>query len=172
MPKIEGAMDVPDEYLREIGLVVVCFNSLEFLLHSALILALLCDGDLDSNGRANSVVAAMGFDQKLNALESILRLADKTPPETKHPFRAVRTLLEQAGVKRNIVSHHMWSAAGGNVHKSDVQVRKGMLNLVLDPVPLEELAAVALFISDARDALRKFCMARFFPNSEVSPEGK
>lgn len=170
MPNIEGGMEVPDEYLREIGRVGVCFSSLEFLLHSALVLALL--GGVDTDGRANAIVAEMGFDQKLNALESLLRLADKTPIKAKHPFRATRTLLEQSRDKRNVVAHHMWTGYNGVVHKSDVQLRKGTLKLVLDRVSLEELAEMAIFISKARTALQKFCISRFFPVSDAPQEGK
>jgi hypothetical protein len=163
-------MDVPDEYLREIGLVVVYFNSLEFLLHSALVLELL--GKPDSDGRANAIFAEMGFDQKLIAFESMLRISDKTPRSAKHPFKAVRTLLGEAKDKRNIVAHHMWTGNNGIVHKSDVQLRKGALKLVLDKVSLEELAEMAQFISEARTALQKFCMERYFPASDVPQQGQ
>lgn len=170
MSKIPGGMEVPDEYLREIGLVVVCFNSLEFLLHSALVLELL--GKPDGDGRANAIFAEMGFDQKLNALEAMLRIKDKTPDKTHHSFRAVKSLLEQSSVKRNIVSHHMWVANNGIVHKSDVQLRKGALKFVSDKVSIEDLAAMALFISDARTALQTFCLERFFPVRDAPQQGQ
>ena len=71
-------MDMPDEYLTEIGRIVVCWNSLEHMLDAALIVA-LSGKPQDPDGRASAIFAHMAIEQKINALESMLRLIDKTP---------------------------------------------------------------------------------------------
>ncbi len=77
MPKKDAQMEVPDEYLMEIGRIIVCWNSLEKLLDSALIVA-LSGHTQDPNGKATAIFAHMAVDQKINAFEAMLRLIDKT----------------------------------------------------------------------------------------------
>jgi hypothetical protein len=162
MPDNEAQMHMPDEYLKEIGRIVVCWNSLERMLDAALIVA-LSGKNQDPDGRASAILAHMAFPQRINALESMLRLIDKTPNGMVDIFNdTVRPLLNQSQEKRNGIVHHFWTGHNGVVHRSNVQAR-GKLKFVLAKVSIEELIEVSELISSGRTALQKFCLARLIP---------
>jgi len=65
--KNEAQMDMPDEYLTEIGRIIVCWNSLEYMLDAALIVA-LSGKNQDPDGRASAIFAHMAIDKKSTPL--------------------------------------------------------------------------------------------------------
>jgi hypothetical protein len=167
MTKNEAQMDMPDEYLKEIGRILVCWNSLEHLLDAALIAA-LSGKPQDSDGRASAILAQMGVDQKISALEAILRLIDKNPNGLGNVFRDnIKPTLAQSKEKRNAVAHHLWMGHNGIVHRSNV-TSKGKLKVVLATVPIQELVEVSELISRGRLELQKFCIERLIPAMDRS----
>ncbi|MEO7030362.1 MAG: hypothetical protein ABI147_13275 [Acidobacteriaceae bacterium] len=171
MPNNEAQMEVPDEYLREIGRILVCWNSLEHMLDAALIVA-LSGKNQDPDGRASAIFAHMAIDQKINALESMLRLIDKTPNGMGDIFKdTVRPILKQCKEKRNGIVHHFWTGHNGIVHKSNIQAR-GKLKVVSAKVPIQELVEVSELISRGRTALQDFCLERFMPAMAAPQQGQ
>ena len=155
-------MDMPDEYLTEIGRVVVCWNSLEHMLDAALIVA-LSGKPQDPDGRASAIFAHMAIEQKINALESMLRLIDKTPGGMGDIFKdTVRPTLVQSKDNRNAIVHHFWVGHNGIVHRSNIQAR-GKLKVLSTRVPIQELVKVSELISLGRLELQKFCIERLIP---------
>jgi hypothetical protein len=171
MSKIEAQMEVPEEYLAEIGRVLVCWNSLEHLLDAALILA-LSGKPQDPDGRASAIFAHMAIDQKINALESMLRLIDKTTGGLGDIFKdTVRPLLNQSKDKRNAIAHHLWTGHNGIVRRSNLQAR-GKLKVVSSEVSIQELIEVSELISSARTELQKFCLALLIPAMDPPQQGR
>ena len=163
-------MDMPDEYLTEIGRIVVCWNSLEHMLNAALIVA-LSGKPQDPDGIASAIFAHMAIDQKLNALESMLRLIDKNPGGLGDIFKdTVRPLLQQSKDKRNEIIHHFWIGHNGIVHRSNIQAR-GKLKVVSAKVPIQELFDVSELISNGRTELQKFCIERLIPAMGTPQQG-
>ena len=171
MPNNEAQMEVPDEYLREIGRFIVCWNSLEHMIEAALIIA-LSGKTQDPDGRATAVFAHMAVDQKLNALEAMLRLIDKKPDGLGDIFKdTVRPLLEQSKDKRNGIIHHFWTGHNGVVHRSTIQAR-GKLKVVSTKVEIQELVEVSELVSKGRTALQEFCLARLIPAMKTPQQGQ
>jgi hypothetical protein len=164
MPKNEAQMDMPDEYLTEIGRIIVCWNSLEHMLDAALIVA-LSGKNQDPDGRASAIFAHMAIDQKINALESMLRLIDKTPSGGLGDIfkGTVKPLLIESKDKRNAIIHHFWTGHNGIVHRSNINAKKGKLKVVSAKVPIQELVEVSELISRGRAGLQEFCIERLIP---------
>jgi hypothetical protein len=164
-------MDIPDEYLREIGRILVCWNGLEHMLDAALIAA-LSGKNQDPDGRASAVFAHMAVDQKLNALESMLRLIDKSSNGLGDVFKsAIYQHIKQCQEKRNAIVHHFWTGHNGIVHRSTIRA-KGKLNVVSAKVSVQELVDVSDFISKARMELQKFCLEQLIPAMASQQQGQ
>jgi hypothetical protein len=148
---------VPDEYLREIGRVAAYWNELESLMHHTLVLALL--GDFAKDGRAISVFVHMAFNQKLDALSSMLRIIDDGKEALAAVYRdEVQPLLKQAQEKRNAVLHQSLLVQDGVVQKFNIKAR-GVLKITLFPITVQELEGVSEFIRGARGKLLQLIAA-------------
>jgi len=153
-------MDVPDEYLREIGLVIVLWSRLEHMLNASLILAMTGQYQ-DPDGRASAVFAHMAIEQKLNALESMLRLIDRGLGEQFS--RNILPQISQAKKARNAFVHHLWTGHDGSVHRSNIKAR-GKIEVEHEEISLKKLIKTAETISKVRDELQTFCLSKITPH--------
>lgn len=143
----ETTTQIPDEYLKAIGDVTVRWNSLEALLHLALIKLL---GKDILEGRSHVVFAHMAFPQKLDVLSALIGELIDLPPE--HPLSRYRPdiqpLLKEAQTKRNVIIHSIWGVQDGRVCISSVSAR-GSLKMKQEPLTLAEVQAVSTLIIKA-----------------------
>lgn len=157
---------LPDEYLREIGQIAVAWNGLENSLLNALVFALL-DRPVLPNERALAVFAHIAFPQKLDALESMLRLLDEKL--TTIYCEKVKSQLKQAQEKRNTVLHQVWFAREDGVKRRTLKAR-GKLEQQTIPVNLQELVDISSFIRKAGVDLLMLIAAPLF--ERVTPSVK
>lgn len=144
----EAPPDLPDNYLSEIGRVVVYWNRLESLIVHTLVVAL--SGDFTADGRALAVIAHTSFPQKLDALGTMLRIIDENLAEI---YRVrVEHLLRQSQEKRNAALHQEWLLDDDLVKRLNIKAR-GILKITLHPVSIQELTDVSQFIDEAYFAL-------------------
>lgn len=105
---VKKTPELPDEFLREIGLIVVLWGDLEDVLHFVLVGALLGRYPKD-DFRAHVVFPHMSFPQKLDALSSMLRMIDDSPDGVSKRYIAeLYPLLKECQEKRNMVLHRTW----------------------------------------------------------------
>lgn len=151
MPDDELSHEIPDDYLREIGQVVVSFNHLEGLIQHTLVFALL--NKFSNDGRALSVFAAIGFTAKLNSLSLLLQIieGDKKGLHLTYKRRLEKDL-ERCSSKRNGVLHHVWYAQSNSVTSVGVQARAS-LTISVKKVTLQELKEISSFINSVHGRL-------------------
>ena len=148
---LKKAPDLPDEYLREIGRIVMLWGELEDLLHFALVAALL--GTFKRDGRADAVFIHMAFPQKLDALSSMLKIHDDKPHGiAKYYLDRAQPRLKEAQEKRNAIVHQYWTYNGTNIIRSSRKAR-GTLQFWKHEVQLSELHEISLTIQQAMSAL-------------------
>lgn len=142
----EGQGKIPDEYLRAIGQVVLTWNSLEALVHLALVKLL---GSDSLEGRSHAVFAPMSFPQKLDVLTTLM---DQMEIPANHPFGRYKTevhpLLTEAQAQRDLLLHSLWGVKDGEVCVSSIASR-GLVRVEERPVPLGEVEAASELIKKA-----------------------
>jgi hypothetical protein len=140
--------DIPEEYLCEIGRLVVNWNRLESALNHTLIITLL--GGFATDGRALSVFAHMAFQQKLDVLNTMLRIVDE---DIAAAYRErVQGLMKQAQEQRNATLHQSWFSQEDGVKRFDISAR-GKLKITMALVPLQVLKDAARAIDEAHSKL-------------------
>jgi hypothetical protein len=140
----ENFLELPDEYLREIGRVAVYWNELEHLLLHTLSIALL--GEYAKDGRSMAVFVHMAFPQKLDALSSMLRIIDDSLGLIYR--NEVQPLLKRSQEKRNEILHQSWIPQKAEILRLDIKAR-GTLKFTLEPVEFQELLNTSAFIKSA-----------------------
>jgi hypothetical protein len=140
--------DIPDEYMLEIGRIVVNWNKLESLVLHVSVITLL--GDFSKDGRALAVLTHMAFPQRLHALEAMLRIYDEDLAKTY--CEKVKGLLTQSADKRNALLHQPWFSQDDGVKRLHIAAR-GTLKFNLLSVGIQELVDTAKFIEEAHSQL-------------------
>jgi sulfur transfer complex TusBCD TusB component (DsrH family) len=140
--------ELPDEYLREIGRIVVAWNRLDSALTHALVFALI--EDVSTYKRAVAVFAHMSFPQKLDSLAAMLRIIGAEFADLY--LNDVQGLLKQAQEKRNTALHQYWYVEEGEVIRGDIKAR-GSLKVTSQKVTLQDLRDIVRFIDDAYASL-------------------
>lgn len=151
--------DLPEDYLREIGRVVVAWNKLESALGYALMLALL--GRPFDDLRPFAVFAHMSFPQRLDTLGALLLANPNLDQAVSGEYKkVVRPLLENCAEKRNAVLHQDWSVEEDVVHRYDVRAR-GQVKITYVPVNITELQAASSLMEDTQLKLIVFLVLAF-----------
>lgn len=149
--------DMPPEYLKAIGDVVVRWNHLEQLLNNIL-------GGLLANDpndiRAKIVFAHMAFPQKLDIMASIAEEYLKNPANSfLEMYKPAMPLLRQAQVDRNLVIHSMWGFFDGQVMRS-LMTARGRFKFTWQPASIKEIQKASKSIDAARGSLRELLPER------------
>ena len=129
--------DLPDEYLCEIGKVVVSWNRIEDLLRHTLVLAL--QDTFARNARVAAVFAHMAFPQKSDTLRAMLLISQTATGQIFLDYQEkVAPLLKSCQEKRNNIRHQSWSVDNGTVQRFDIKAR-GVFKVTRQDVPLADL---------------------------------
>ena len=143
-PSPTPIVSIPDDFLRAIGKVNVCWGGLESIMD----LALSKIGGFGSGDSRGAIMTAhMPLPQKLDVLSAI---AVSLVPDYPHMtgFESVKPLLKKAQESRNKVAHGTWSLDNGAVYKGRLTAR-GKLKISIEPVTIADLEAVCLDIHKA-----------------------
>jgi hypothetical protein len=142
-------VELPDEYLLELGRIVVGWNRLESLLLHTLVSALIEDSS--TYNRALAVFTHMAFPQKLDALSAMLRTIEPEFYDLYHD--EVQGMLKQAQESRNTALHQFWyNSQDGDVKRANVKAR-GKLQVTHQPVSPDDLKKVVRSLEEAHDVL-------------------
>ncbi len=157
-----GFTDIPDDYLRALGLVVVRWSYLEGILDLSLIKLL---GKSINEGRSFVVFAHMAFPQKLDVLGALI--SEVALPE-QAPLRLykkdIQPLLKKAQESRNALLHSKWISQDGFIMTSSLSAR-GSLKLKGDVITVEGIEHVCEDIVHAADTLYEAIVASSSPQS-------
>ncbi|MGP8268966.1 MAG: hypothetical protein ACLQLH_02770 [Terracidiphilus sp.] len=138
----------PEEYATAIGLVVISWNRLEFLLNMFLIHLL---GKDVYDVRAHTVFTHMAFPQKLDVLGALAEeKATKrgSSPRLKKCKATLLPLLKKAQAGRNWVIHSDWTAQDRKVTRASMSAR-GSFKFAEIATTLKEIEAVKQSIDKA-----------------------
>jgi hypothetical protein len=166
MPEIPN---LPDEYLRAIGLVTVRWNHLEQIVNLFLIHFL---GKSIDDDRSHIVFAHMAWPQKVNALsalvEKVIVLPRYSNLQSYKPI--VLPLLNAAQNGRNSIIHGLWGMLGSIPTRASIKAR-GSLEFTWSEVTLKDIEAVIQAIEDARVALSGLASPEWKESIRIRKEG-
>ncbi len=167
MPK---QIEIPDEFLKAIGMVVVRWNHLELIIN--LFLIHLMGKEIYEN-RSHIVFAHMAFPQKLDVLGALAEEAIKTPRYSNLAKykETVLPLLKQAQVGRNFAIHSIWGIRDGKVMRASISAR-GSFKFVWVVGTLEEIEKASQSIEDARRELSALASPAWKESIRIHKEGK
>lgn len=149
MPKVID--EIPPEFLKAIGDVVVRWNRMEIEVNTLLIHWL--GKDIREN-RSHVIFTHMSFPQKLDVMGA---LVEELTQEKKYSYlKACKTrfipLLKKAQIGRNMVIHSMWGTLNGNVMRASITAR-GSLKLSWSVASLDEINEVKRIIEQVDEDL-------------------
>jgi hypothetical protein len=145
---IEDDFGIPDEYLLELGKIIVSFGKLESLLNETLAWAMI--DDIAAYPRALAAFAHMNFTMRMDALEAMLFLIEKEFAELYRD--KVYQHLKDAQAGRNSAVHQLWSTSQGEITRSDVKAKR-KLKLTTTSVSLQDLKDVLQTVENAYSSL-------------------
>ncbi|MGC1362764.1 MAG: hypothetical protein WA826_16445 [Silvibacterium sp.] len=157
--KMEKYWDIPDEFLTEIGRVIVRWNKLEGLMEFSLIELL---GKSITEGRSLVVFTHMSFPQKMDVMGALIVecLTDPAYGWLCKYKTDVEPLLREAQKKRNTIAHSKWGIDDDGVTgKSNISAR-GALKMVSSQAFIPEIEDVSASIVKAADALSNLVFKR------------
>jgi hypothetical protein len=163
--KMNEEWDIPDEYLAEIGRVIVRWNKLESLIELSLIELL---GKDMTEGRSLVLFTHMAFPQKMDVLSALVNECLLTPAYgwLREYKPSVEPLLREAAKRRNEIAHGKWGMREGTVGKSSITAR-GTLKLTNSQVSIAEIEEASVAIVKAADALASLV---FFREKSATPQ--
>jgi hypothetical protein len=146
----EQQEQIPDEYLKAIGRVVVEWNQLESILDLCLIRLL---GKELTDPRSHIVFTHMAYPQKMDALKALIGEVKIPDGSTLGRYGdEVQPLLKNASEARNKIMHSKWGVINGKVHRSMIRA-KGALKMSLVSVSIDEIIEACNQIAAAGEAL-------------------
>lgn len=162
--------NIPDEYLRSIGMVTVRWNHLEQIINLFLIHLL---GNEIFDDRSHIVFAHMAFPQKVDVLSALVEKMVVLPQYSSlSNYKArVRPLLKAAQDGRNSIIHAMWGMKDGITTRASITAR-GSLKFTWTVATLKEIEAVIQAIEDARVALSDLASPEWNESIRIRKEGK
>lgn len=152
--KMDRDWDIPDDYLTEIGRVIVRWNKLEGLMEFSLIELL---GKSITEGRSLVVFTHMSFPQKMDIMGALVVECLTNPAYGwLSAYKTdVEPLLKDAQRKRNAITHSKWGMdANGVTGKSNITAR-GALKMESSQAFIPEIEAASDSIVRAAEALSK-----------------
>ncbi len=163
--KMNEEWDIPDEYLAEIGRVIVRWNKLEGLIELSLIELL---GKDMTEGRSLVLFTHMAFPQKMDVLSALVNECLFNPAYSwlKEYKPTVEPLLRDAAKRRNEIAHAKWGIKDGTVGKSSISAR-GTLKLSNSQASISEIEEASNVIVKAADALATLV---FFRGKSAPPQ--
>jgi hypothetical protein len=167
MPQIPN---LPDEYLRAIGLVTVRWNHLEQIVNLFLIHLL---GKSIDDERSHIVFAHMAWPQKVHILSALVeKVVILTRYSSLQNYKAiVLPLLNAAQDGRNSIIHGLWGTMDGIPTRASIKAR-GSLKFTWSEASLKEIEAVIQAIEDARVALSDLASPEWKESIRIRKEGK
>jgi hypothetical protein len=164
MPNETRTPDLPDEYLREIGRVVVSWNRIENLLHHTLVLAL--QDNFAQDARVIAVFAHMAFPQKLDTLRAMLLISQSSTGQVFIDYQEkIQPLLKTCQEKRNNILHQSWSVDNGIVQRFDIKAR-GVFKATRLDVSLADLADTTALMVEAQQLMFALVSMPLVPKSD------
>lgn len=166
MPEIPN---LPGEYLRAIGLVVVRWNHLDQIVNLFLIHLL---GKEIVDDRSHIVFAHMAFPQKLDVLSALVEQMVVLPQyKSLQNYKAtVLPRLKAAQDGRNSIIHALWGMMNGVPMRASIKAR-GSLKFTSTVATLEEIEAAIQAIEDARVALSALASPEWKESIRIRTEG-
>jgi len=153
----EQQQHIPEPYLTAIGQVVINWCMLESVMDLAI--AKLAAFDLH-DPRGVVVTVHMTWPQKTDVLEALVDLLKTDHPRLPGKHAAAKPFLTKAHKGRNRVVHGQW---GNHPQKGVVKIRssaRGKLKFDIEPISLDELAAISLDIGNAGLAVVKMIISQ------------
>lgn len=150
MRHTDEILELPNEYLIEIGRVTVRWAFLESILD----LCLIKLAGLNVQHSTSLVIFNhMTFPLKIDVLGALITERKPFYKFLEAYASDVEPLLKKAQEKRNTFIHSKWGlTSNGEVHISRIQAR-GALKTSVRPIALEEIEAASSLIYDAAEAL-------------------
>ena len=166
MPEIPN---LPDEYLRESGLVIVRWKHLEQIVNLFLIHLL---GKSVEDERSHIVFAHMAWPQKVHVLSALVEKVIVLPrySSLKNYKSVVLPLLSAANDGRNSIIHAIWANMDGVATRASIKAR-GSLKFTLSVATIEEIEEVVQAIEDARVALSGLASDEWKGSIRIRKEG-
>jgi hypothetical protein len=151
VPNETRTPDLPDEYLREIGKVVVSWNRIESLLHHTLVLAL--QDNFAQDARVVAVFTHMAFPQKLDTLKAMLLISQSSKGQIFIDYQEkIQPLLKSCQEKRNNILHQSWSVDNGIVQRFDIKAR-GIFKATRLDVSLADLTDTTSLMAETHQSM-------------------
>jgi hypothetical protein len=146
-------MELPEEYLQEIGRVIVKWNFLEQTVNMFIVHLL---GRDSIELRSHMVFAHMSFPQRLDLLGALVEMEEKTSkiPDLKKKKVEAVGLLRQAQTGRNSIIHSAWNTKDGKVMKASLSAR-GSVKFSWEETTVEDIKRVQTCIEKAFKSLGK-----------------
>jgi hypothetical protein len=158
MPPLR-AINLPEEYLKAIGLVIVRWNQLEIGLDISLMQLLGMDWRKDLS---HVVFVHMAFPQRVNVFSAAVETLTKSDntSERLKKSKAIASELQRLNDTRNSVVHNKWLALNNEVTQLNITAR-GKLKFASKQVDISELEKISSDISAVAEELRTFCAEKF-----------
>jgi len=163
-------LSISDDALAEIGKITVLFSHIEWSLSEIIARIVTVGGRVRELGLI--VTAELSFRQRINTVNSLLRLALGDDSPVVADFSRVKALLERASDERNSVVHSVWAEDLTPASASDVvrirstARRKKGLHVEFVSLTLDDLARISQSIAEACVELCVF-ETQFHPSTET-----